>query len=101
DLFCMAADKAFMSCERIVDTADLLKEGSEQTLKINRMMTDGVIEAPHGAHFTSCDPDYGRDEEFQRQYATAAGDAEAWAEFERTYLDLPSEAEYQAAVRAA
>src|SRR3954453_7263825 len=27
DLFCMAADKAFMSCERIVDTADLTKEG--------------------------------------------------------------------------
>ena len=26
DLFCMAATKRFMSCERIVDTADLLKE---------------------------------------------------------------------------
>jgi glutaconate CoA-transferase subunit A len=64
------------------------------------MMTDGVIESPHGAHFTSCDPDYGRDEEFQRKYATAAGDTEAWAAFEHRYLDLSSEAEYQAAVGA-
>src|SRR5438270_3537483 len=56
DLFCMAADRRFMSCERIVDTEEFANEGSEQTLKINRMMTDGVIEAPHGAHFTHCVP---------------------------------------------
>jgi glutaconate CoA-transferase subunit A len=101
DLFCMAARRRFLSCERLVPTEDLLKEGPVQSLRINRMMTDGVIEAPHGAHFTSCDPDYERDEEFQREYATAAGDPEAWAAFEGKYLDLPSEAEYQAAVRAA
>jgi glutaconate CoA-transferase subunit A len=101
DLFCMAARRRFLSCERLVPTEDLLKEGPVQSLRINRMMTDGVIESPHGAHFTSCDPDYGRDEEFQRKYASAAGDTEAWAAFERRYLDLPSEAEYQAAVGAA
>ncbi len=81
DLFCMAARRRFLSCERLVPTEDLLKEGPVQTLRINRMMTDGVVEAPHGAHFTSCDPDYERDEEFQREYATAAGDPEAWATF--------------------
>ena len=53
DLFCMAAKQRFMSCERVVETADLLEEGSIHTLKINRMMIDGVIEAPQGAHFTS------------------------------------------------
>jgi glutaconate CoA-transferase subunit A len=100
DLFCMAAHRRFLSCECLVPTEDLLKEGPVQSLRINRMMTDGVIESPHGAHFTSCDPDYGRDEEFQRKYATAAGDTEAWAAFEHRYLDLPSEAEYQAAVGA-
>jgi glutaconate CoA-transferase subunit A len=31
DLFCMAAKRRFMSCERIVDTDDFLNEGSEQT----------------------------------------------------------------------
>ena len=29
-------------------------------------MTDGVVETPHGAHFTECVPDYPRDEAFQR-----------------------------------
>jgi glutaconate CoA-transferase subunit A len=99
DLFCMAARRRFLSCERLVPTEDLLKEGPVQSLRINRMMTDGVVEAPHGAHFTSCDPDYERDEELQREYATAAGDPEAWATFRRTYLELPSEAEYQKRVR--
>jgi glutaconate CoA-transferase subunit A len=97
DLFCMAADRRFMSCERIVETEDFASEGSEQTLKINRMMTDGVIEAPHGAHFTHCIPDYQRDEEFQRTYAASAASPEAWAEFRSTYLE-GSEADYQAAV---
>jgi glutaconate CoA-transferase subunit A len=99
DLFCMAARRRFLSCERLVPTEDLLKEGPVQSLRINRMMTDGVVEAPRGAHFTSCDPDYERDEELQREYATAAGDPEAWATFRRTYLELPSEAEYQKRVR--
>jgi glutaconate CoA-transferase subunit A len=100
DLFCLAARRRFLSCERLVPTEDLVKEGPVQSLRINRMMTDGVVEAPHGAHFTSCDPDYERDEELQREYATAAGDPDAWATFRRTYLELGSEAEYQAVVQA-
>jgi glutaconate CoA-transferase subunit A len=100
DLFCAAARRRFMSCEQIVPTEDFLKEGPVQSLRINRSMTEGVVEAPRGAHFTSCDPDYDRDEEFQRKYASAAGDPETWATFRRTYLELPGEAEYQAAVRA-
>src|SRR3954469_23575917 len=46
DLFCMAAKRRFMSCEKIVSTADLAAGGPLQSLRINRMMTDGVIEAP-------------------------------------------------------
>lgn len=99
DLYCMAADRRFMSCEQIVETDDLLTEGSVHTLKINRMMTDGVVETPNGAHFTACDPDYGRDEAFQREYAATAGDPDAWAVFKARYLDV-DEAGYQQAVRA-
>ena len=44
-------------------------------------MVDGVVEAPNGAHFTSCAPDYERDEAFQREYARAGGSPETWAEF--------------------
>lgn len=97
ELFLMAARRRFLSCERIVDTADLLREGSYHTLRINRMMVDGVVEAPRGAHFTSCVPDYGRDEQFQARYARSADSPEAWDEFRRTYLE-GSEADYQRAV---
>ncbi len=99
DLFCLAAKRSFMSCERIVPTESLLAEGSVHTLRINRMMTDGVVEAPCGAHFTSCAPDYGRDEPFQKTYAASAASDEAWAEFRARYVDV-SEAEYQRAVTA-
>ncbi len=99
DLYCLAATQRFMSCERVVETADLLKEGSFHTLKINRLMVDGVIETPGGAHFTTCAPDYERDEKFQKAYATAAADPAAWEAFRQRFL-AGDEAAYQAAVRA-
>jgi glutaconate CoA-transferase subunit A len=51
------------------------------------MMVDGVVEAPRGAHFTSCVPDYQRDEAFQREYAASAAGPEAWELFRARYLD--------------
>ena len=59
---------------------------------------DSVVEAPNGAHFTVNEPDYRRDEKFQRHYAEAAASEETWAEFVSTYLS-GSEADYQAAVQ--
>ena len=97
NLFCMAAKKAFMSCEKIVPTEELVSGGPLQSLLINRMMVSGVVEAPGGAHFTECLPDYGRDEKFQREYAATAKDEEAWKAFKAKYLDV-SEADYQKAV---
>jgi glutaconate CoA-transferase, subunit A len=100
DLFLAAAapGRRFLSCERVVATEDLLKEGPAHTLRIQRSTVDGVVEAPGGAHFTTCEPDYGRDEEFQREYAAAAGDADRWGEWSERWLS-GSEADYQAAVR--
>ncbi|MFD6312592.1 CoA transferase subunit A [Streptomyces nigra] len=92
DLFCEAADTAYVSCERIVDTAELAKGGPPQSLLVKRHRVTGVIEAPGGAHFTSCAPDYGRDEEFQRTYATTP-----WPEFAARYLG-GDEQTYRAAV---
>lgn len=100
DLFCMAADRAFLSCEEIVDTAGLTVDSPVQRLLISRMMVDGVVETPHGAHFTTCTPDYERDEKFQKAYATAAkGTDEEWAAFEDRFLAGDEDA-YQSAVRA-
>jgi glutaconate CoA-transferase subunit A len=96
DLFCMAADRAYVSCERIVPTAELAEGGRDRT-KIARWMVAGVVEAPNGAHFTSCAPDYERDESFMREYAQAAKDPEAWSAFADTYLS-GHEVAYQAAV---
>ena len=95
----MAAARRFMSVERIVDTADLAKEGPVQSIRINRLMTDGVLETPNGAHFTECVPDYGRDESFQRAYTASAKSDDAWNEFRAAYIDV-TEDEYQKAVSA-
>lgn len=99
DLFCMAARRAYVSCEQIVDTAGLTVDTPVQRLLISRMMVDGVVETPHGAHFTTCTPDYERDERFQRAYAEAAkGSDEDWAAFHDRFLAGDEDA-YQAAVR--
>jgi glutaconate CoA-transferase subunit A len=90
DLFCLAARQRYVSCESIVD--DIGEGGPPQTLLLNRMMVDGVVETPHGAHFTSCVPDYGRDEAFQETYAGTG-----WVSFADRYLS-GDEAAYQEAV---
>lgn len=99
DLFCEAADTAYVSCERIVESTELTERTAPQTMLISRHAVTGVTETPKGAHFTSCVPDYGRDEPFQKAYATAAGDADTWKEFEERFL-TGTEQDYQAAVQA-
>jgi glutaconate CoA-transferase, subunit A len=69
DLFCQAAQHRVVSCEQVVPTADLVGGAPAQALLLNRMMVDAVVEAPGGAGFTSCVPDYERNEESQRAYA--------------------------------
>ncbi|MBW8486172.1 acyl CoA--acetate/3-ketoacid CoA transferase subunit alpha [Actinomadura sp. PM05-2] len=99
DLFAKAAPRTYLSCERLVDTADLLKEGPVQSLLISRAHVTGVVETPNGAHFTDCEPDHRRDEAFQKLYVKAAGDPEGWAAFRDRFLS-GDEAAYQDAVRA-
>ena len=98
DLFLGAAQRRYMSVERVVPTEDLIAGGAVQTLKVSRLMTDGVIEAPFGAHFTECPPDYARDEAFQKEYAASAKDPEAWAAFRTKYIDCGDHAEYRKVV---
>jgi len=100
DLFLRAAPKGkrFLSVERTVPTDDLVAvAGTELRLKVSRLMVDGLVVRPGAAHFTSCVPDYERDEAFQKEYAASAKSAEAWAEFSASWLDI-SEDEYQAKV---
>jgi len=99
DLYCLAAKRRFLTVERIIETEDFLNEGPVQSVRINRLMVDGVVETPGGAHFTSCSPDYERDEAFQREYAATAKSTDAWDAFRANYIDV-SEADYQKAVRS-
>jgi glutaconate CoA-transferase, subunit A len=102
DLMLQAAPTGgrFISAEKVVDTADLAAEGSLHQMRISRMMVDGVVEAPGGAHFTLCDPDYPRDEAVQRAYVAAAKSPEAWAEFRAEWVDIPED-EYRRKVAEA
>ena len=99
DLFLGAATKRFLSCERVIKTEALSAEGPLQSLLIHRMLVDGVVEAPGGAHFTECEPDYGRDEAFQREYAASAASPEAWAAFRARYVDVTDDQYRKAIVR--
>jgi glutaconate CoA-transferase, subunit A len=98
DLFLMAADRRYLSVEKVVPTDELVSAVPRQALIVNRMMVDGVVEAPGGAHFTVGAADYARDEKFQRHYAEAAQSPETWQQFTQTYLS-GSEDDYQAAVQ--
>ena len=99
DLFLGAARRRYVTAERVVEAGTLLEEGPMQSITINRLLTDAVAEAPMGAHFTSCEPDYRRDEAFQSAYAKAAADVEggAWAAFASRHLE-GDEQEYRASV---
>ncbi len=99
DLILRAArERRYVSVEQIVPTASLLNEASSALrLRVNRLMVDGVVERPGGAHFTECPPDYQRDEDFQWAYARAAASPEAVAAFFAEWVHIPED-EYQAKV---
>jgi glutaconate CoA-transferase subunit A len=98
DLFCLAAAHSFVSCEKIITRKELASAGPPQGMLVNRAMVVGVVETPNGAHFTSCVPDYGRDEAFQEEYAASAATSLAWQEFSAEYLG-GDETDYQQAIR--
>lgn len=99
DLLCAAAEQSFVSCEKVVATSDLRAGGPVQSMLINRSYPAGVVETPNGAHFTSCVPDYVRDEAFQRRYVASGADRESWEQFRAEFLSADEDS-YQAAVAA-
>lgn len=88
DLFCGAARRRYLSCERIVETSALADLGCVHTMCLNRSLVDGVVEAPFGAHPTSCTPKYGIDLEHLKTYAAAAESGERWTDYRKAYVDV-------------
>jgi glutaconate CoA-transferase subunit A len=101
DLLLEAAAQRFVSAERLVPSGELVAAAGDVTrLRVSRLFVDGLVEAPNGAHPTSCDPDYGRDEPFQKTYLGTAKDPELWEAFRAEWLSFATEADYQAALAA-
>jgi glutaconate CoA-transferase subunit A len=99
DLFCGAAQRRYVSCERLVETSAFAEHGCLHTLVLDRGMVDAVVEAPFGAHPTSCTPAYGIDLDHLKAYG-AATTPEAWADYRARFVDVAADA-YLAAVGGA
>ena len=74
-----AARTTYLSAEQILLPERLQTYGRD--VHIFRTSVAGVVEAPWGAHFTGCAPDYRADLLHVREYLTAARDASAWSEY--------------------
>lgn len=99
DLFCGAAARRYVTCERLVETSAFAEHGCLHTLVLDRGMVDAVVETPCGAHPTSCTPSYGIDLEHLKAYG-AATTPEAWADYRARFVDVDA-ATYLAAVGGA
>lgn len=99
DMFCGAATKRYVSCERIVETSAFAEQGCVHSLVLDRGMVDAVVEAPLGAHPTSCTPQYGIDLEHLKAYC-AATTPDAWADYRARFVDV-DDAAYVAAIGGA
>lgn len=96
DLFCAAAEQRFVSCEKILPTEEMIAGGCIHSMVLNRTLIDGVIEAPFGAHPTSCVPKYGIDVEHLREYSAAAKD-DGWSDYRARFIEIDAH-EYLEAV---
>jgi glutaconate CoA-transferase subunit A len=86
-----AATKTFLSAEQILLPERLQTYGHD--VRILRTLVTGVVEAPWGAHFTGCAPDYRADLTHVQEYLAAARDGSAWNEYLERYVYV-SDQEY-------
>jgi glutaconate CoA-transferase subunit A len=97
ELMARAADKVFVTAEKVVETAQLDMAANTRFNLFERALVSGVVEAPFGAHPTSAAPDYELDLEHLRTYAASAADAQALAAYRAAFVDVAPDA-YLAAV---
>lgn len=83
--FCRAADKAFLTAEKIVPTKAFDNDYKIQRMPVERNLVFGVCAVPFGAHPTSHAPDYGIDVAHLRLYSEAVG--KGWSRYHREYIE--------------
>src|SRR6516164_1736269 len=79
-----AAKKTFLSAEQILLPERLQTYGRD--VHIFRTMVTGVVEAPWGAHFTGCAPEYRADLQHVQEYLAAARSEAAWHDYLERYV---------------
>lgn len=82
---CRAADKAYLTAERIVETSAFNDDHKILRMPIERNLVAGVAEAPFGAHPTNCTPDYGIDVAHLKEYSATA--KEDWDDYVARYIN--------------
>lgn len=97
ELMARAADKVFVTAEKVVSTAELDMARNARFNLCERSLISGVAEVPFGAHPTSADPDYHIDLKHLKTYVDSAASPEAWSMYRERFVDLPTE-DYLAAV---
>lgn len=88
DLYCAAADLRLVSCESILPTEEMTAQGCIHSMALNRTLVDAVIEAPFGAHPTSCVPKYGIDAAHLKEYSAAAKGEGGWDAYVAKFVEL-------------
>lgn len=82
--FCRAAEKAYLTTEKIVPTSALDDDHKIARMPIERSLVAGVAEVPFGAHPTSNGPDYGIDVGHLKAYSATA--KEGWDGYVSEYV---------------
>ncbi len=98
ELMARASERAFVTTEKLVETADLGLPGNARYHLVERPLITGVAEAPFGAHPTSAAPDYQLDLRHLKTYAAAEG--EGWSAYREQFVDV-DDAAYLTAVGGA
>jgi glutaconate CoA-transferase subunit A len=92
DLIARAADRVFITAEKLVATAALDMVANARFNPFERSVVTGVAEAPFGAHPTSASPDYEIDLSHLKTYAAAADTEAGWADYRTRFVEIDQSA---------
>lgn len=87
DLFALAANETFVSCEQLVDSSYFHDGHAPRSILWPRSATAGVIHQPGGAHPSSCMPHYGFDVPHFQEYVATAKAPDGWDNYFSTYIE--------------
>ncbi|TWC38615.1 glutaconate CoA-transferase subunit A [Pseudomonas sp. SJZ079] len=92
DLFVRAAERAYVSCDELVDSG-YFHAHPEQARQVfwERNQTSAVVHVPGGAHPSSCAPLYGFDVAHFKAYNASAQQADGWQAYAEQFVHCSHE----------